>query len=58
MKLYNDADTQITLLLYEFHIAAFEEEGFNWLQDWELYYLRVQLMRQAYIDGIPIAREK
>lgn len=54
LEAYNNADTRNTLMLYESHVAFFEEIKYDWSRDWMLYSNRARLMSGAYYDGICI----
>ena len=54
LERYNNSDTRVTLLLYEDLCTRLGQ--FDWRRDWQLYYLRVQLMAGAYTRGIRIDR--
>jgi hypothetical protein len=56
---YNNADTLVTLLLYENITEYFKtKEPFDWTRDNELYLTRAKLMSKAYCQGIKINQEK
>jgi len=54
LEQYNNADTLVTLLLYESHMKYFDEQNFDWQQDNKLFFNRAQLMTGAHIKGIKI----
>ncbi len=58
LEQYNNADTLITLLLYESHVEYFKSQKFDWSQDWKLFINRADLMTSAHIKGIKINTEK
>ena len=58
LEQYNNADTLVTLLLFEEHAKHFNEIGYNWQQDWKLFINRATLMTDAHIRGIKINQEK
>lgn len=55
LEAYNNADTAITLALYEELTAKLG--AFNWKKDWQLYTLRIEHMGAAYLRGIRIDQE-
>jgi len=58
LKEYNNADTLVTLLLYENCLEFFSAVDFDWKRDNRLYMLRAGLMSKAYREGIKIDRAK
>lgn len=53
---YNDADTRITLILFEELIRWAKEHNVDWGRDHQLYLMRARLINSAYLDGIRIDR--
>jgi hypothetical protein len=58
LERYNNADTKITLLLYEELTARLRRAKFGWSKDNTLYLDRAALMTKAYARGICINRPK
>lgn len=57
LKEYNEADTEVTLKLYEFITAYFKSINYDWVFDHTLYLNTVDLVVDAQITGVPIYRE-
>ena len=54
LQRYNNADTMVTLLLYESCMKYFEEQKFDVSRDWQLYSMRAKHIAEAYLRGIKI----
>ena len=58
LERYNNADTAVTLLLYESCLEYFKEQNFDVSRDWVLYSMRAKHISEAYLRGIKIDTEK
>lgn len=54
LERYNNADTRVTLLLYEELTRLLN--GFDASRDWQLYRMRIELLTKAYVTGIKVNR--
>lgn len=54
LREYNNADTLVTLLLYEEHVKWAQDQGVDWSPDHRLYLDRARLITSAYLRGIRI----